>query len=141
MKNNLRVLQPANKNFYHVTRADFQSPSLYQLNLIKQNARSKIRTFLPMFRGDKLTDNMDRVKLFATLGEEEQKAKITNKEAMRSFRSKFYGEVATSSQLNQKRGLQTINIFERTQAKAYSLPKTRGRKAKEPVPVPIFVNL
>ena len=49
--------------------------------------------------------------------------------------------MATSSQLNQKKGLQTINIFEKTQAKAYSLPKSRGWKAKEPVPIPIFVNL
>ena len=60
---------------------------------------------------------------------------------MKTFKDKFYGQMATSSQVNQKKGLQTINIFERTQAKAYSLPKTRGWKEKQPVPVPIYVNL
>ena len=140
MKHNLRVLEPKDRNFYHVTRADFQSPTIYQLNLLKPNGRVKVKTFLPLFKQNDLTDNMDRVDRFATFGDEDGKT-IKNVDAIRAFKDKFYGEVATSSQLNQKKGLQTINIFEKTQAKAYSLPRTRGWKAKEPVPVPIFVNL
>ena len=46
-----------------------------------------------------------------------------------------------SSQINQRKGLKTIDIFERTKAKTYALPKSRKWTKKEPVPVPLYVNL
>ena len=46
-----------------------------------------------------------------------------------------------SSQINQRKGLKTIDIFERTKAKTYALPKPRKWTKKEAVPVPLYVNL
>ena len=78
MKLNLRVLKPQDKDFFHVTRADFQSPTLYQLNILKPNARTKVKTFLPYFKQSNLTHNMDKVDPLATFGDEESKSKYTN---------------------------------------------------------------
>ena len=66
MRTNIRMLDPHDKNYYHVTKVDFQSPNLYKLNFIKPNNRSKVKTFLPMFKHQNLTDNMDKVDTFAT---------------------------------------------------------------------------
>ena len=60
---------------------------------------------------------------------------------MDTFKNKFYGTMVTSSQINQRKGLKTINIFEKTQAKTYAMPKNRGWKEQEQVPTPMFVNL
>jgi len=46
-----------------------------------------------------------------------------------------------SSQINQRKGLKTIDLFEKTRAKTYALPKTRKWTKKEAVPLPMFVNL
>ena len=49
--------------------------------------------------------------------------------------------MAISSQLNQKKGLKTIDIFERTRAKTYTMPQPRKWTTKEAIPAPIYVNL
>ena len=68
-------------------------------------------------------------------------SKIQNKQALTKFQDKFYGKVPISSQLNQRKGLKTIDIFERTRAKSYAMPKNRKWTKREAVPVPLFINL
>ena len=34
---NQRILDIYDKNKYHVTRSDFQSPTMYQLNILRPN--------------------------------------------------------------------------------------------------------
>ena len=75
------------------------------------------------------------------MGQAENNAVIDNEKALEKFKSKFYGPIVTSSQINQRKGLKTINIFEKSKAKTYTIPKTRGWKEKEPVPTPMFINL
>ena len=41
-----RVLTSSNPNYYFVRKQDFNSPNLYNLNILKPYGRSKIRTFL-----------------------------------------------------------------------------------------------
>ena len=41
-----RVLSCNNPNYYFVRKQDFNSPNLYNLNILKPYGRSKIRTFL-----------------------------------------------------------------------------------------------
>ena len=52
---NQRILNLNDKNQYHVTRSDFSCPNTYQLNLLKANARSKFRAFLPKHNRTKMT--------------------------------------------------------------------------------------
>ena len=78
---------------------------------------------------------------FTTFSYETDRSKIENQYALNKFQDKFYGKVPISSQLNQKKGLKTIDIFERTRAKSYSMPQNRKWTKKEAVPVPLFVNL
>ena len=82
MRTNIRMLRPEDKNYYHVTKTDFQSPNLYQLNFIKPNNRSKVKTFLPMFKHQNLTDNMDKVDKFATFSQEANRTTISNPQAV-----------------------------------------------------------
>ena len=84
---------------------------------------------------------MDKVDTFATFSQEENRSAIPNNQAVSQFKKKFYGSVAVSSQLNQGKGLKTINIFESSKARNFSMPGSRQWKKKQPVPIPIFVNL
>ena len=138
---NQRVLPMQDNNSYHITRGDFNSPTLYTLNLLKTNNRVKVKTFLPVSNKRKLFENGQKLSPFATLSQAEKAAIIKNDQALTKFKSKFYGPIVTSSQINQRRGLKTINIFEKSKAKTYTIPKTRGWKEKEPVPTPMFINL
>ena len=46
-KTNQRILDINDNNKYHVTRGDFMSPTMYQLNLLQPNQRVKVKAFLP----------------------------------------------------------------------------------------------
>lgn len=41
-----RVLTMSNPNYYFIRKQDFNSPNIYNLNIIKPFGRSKIRTFV-----------------------------------------------------------------------------------------------
>ena len=45
------------RNVYHITRGDFNAPSLYTLNLLKTNNRVRVKTFLPMSNKRKIFEN------------------------------------------------------------------------------------
>jgi hypothetical protein len=60
-----RVLTSNNPNYYFVRKQDFNSPNLYNLNIMKPYGRSKIRTFLDnqCCRDKKERDNyLDKIK-------------------------------------------------------------------------------
>ena len=126
-----------------MTRSDFPSPTLYQLNIFQSNDRAKVRAFLPMQNRTNLCFKgmVRQPHPFTPVSYEERTSRIRNDDALAKFQKKFYGETATSSQLNQKRGAKTIDIFERTKAKTYALPQTRKWAVKETSPVPVYVNL
>ena len=46
-RTNQRILDINDNNKYHVTRGDFMSPTMYQLNLLQPNQRVKVKAFLP----------------------------------------------------------------------------------------------
>ena len=54
---NQRVLPMQDRNVYHITRGDFNAPSLYTLNLLKTNNRVRVKTFLPMSNKRKIFEN------------------------------------------------------------------------------------
>ena len=97
---------------------------MYQLNLLKPNQRVKVRAFLPQQNRKNLAfvGNSQQTFPFTTFSYETDRSKIENQYALNKFQDKFYGKVPISSQLNQKKGLKTIDIFERTRAKSYSMP-------------------
>ena len=66
---------------------------------------------------------------------------VQNKDALTKFQNKFCGKLAVSSQLNQKKGLKTIDLFERTKSQTYTLPQSRKWTMSEAIPPPVYVNL
>jgi hypothetical protein len=74
----------------------------------------KVKTFLPVTNRKKIVEDGTKLPDFKAFDTAERQALISNSKALKNFKNKFYGPLVTSSQLNQKKGLKTINIFEKT---------------------------
>ena len=58
--NDQRVLEQSNPNYFFINKKDFNSPNLFQLNLIKPFGRSKMRTFVKNVSGE--PEGLEKIK-------------------------------------------------------------------------------
>ena len=84
---NQRILSLDDRNKYYVTRGDFQSPTMYQLNILRTNARVKVRAFLPKHNRKNLSfvGQVPQTYPFVPCNYENEHSNITNPQAMEKF--------------------------------------------------------
>lgn len=136
---NQRLLKPKDCDFYRVYKSDFTAPTITRLNIFKSMPRVTIRTFVPIQNKRKIC--IDGVEPpFQNMREPFEHHDTTNAKGLERFKKKFYGPEAQSSQLNQQKGLQTVNVMAKT-AKSNAGQKSNSWRVKEPIPLPMFVDM
>ena len=111
-----------------MTRSDFNCPNTYQLNLLKTNARSTVRAFLPKQNRTKLTFKGEKG-LFQPIEAEFKSSHIENDQALAAYHEKFLNNAPLSSQLTLTKGRgasQTVDLRQEQTAMKYTLPKARA---------------
>jgi len=110
------MLNARDPNFYHIQRSDFTAPSQYNLYLIKNTQRSKVKAFLPT----------------------ETKCP---EQAITRYQQKFLGQTGYSSQINCWKGNRARNIFQKNTAGQMTAPHMKDWQRTPTVPLPVYVNV